>query len=84
MNKILKKASWTLFNQLSIRNGMCLWSLNGIILLEKSNNNNNINTNKILVSYDIIKIVKLTILLQGFSGHLLCAVRLLLRRPRFV
>ena len=59
-----------------------------IILLEKSNNNNNnnnnINTNKILVSYDIIKIVKLTILLQGFSGHLLCAVRLLLRQPRFV
>ena len=63
---------------------MCLWALNGIFLLEKSNNNNNINTNKILVSYDIIKIVKLTILLQGFSGHLLCAVRLLLRQPRFV
>lgn len=59
-------------------------SLNAVILLEKSNNNNNINTNKILVSYDIIRIVKLTILLQGFSGHLLCAVRPLLRQPRFV
>jgi hypothetical protein len=51
-------------------------------LLEKSNNN--VNTNKILVSHNIIKIVKLTILLQGFSGHLLCAVRLLPHQPRFV
>jgi hypothetical protein len=61
---------------------MSLWALNGIFLLEKSNNN--VKTNRILVSYDIIKIVKLTILLQGFSGHLLYAVRLLLRQPRFV
>jgi hypothetical protein len=52
------------------------------LLEEKSNNN--VNTNKILVSYNITKIVRLTILLQGFSGHLLCAVRLLLRQPRFV
>jgi hypothetical protein len=57
-------------------------SVSGIFLLEKSNNN--VNTKKILVSYNITKIVKLTILLQGFSGHLLCAVRLLLRQPRFV
>jgi hypothetical protein len=57
-------------------------SVSGIFLLEKSNNN--VNTNKILVSHNITKIVKLTILLQGFSGHLLCAVRLLLRQPRFV
>jgi hypothetical protein len=52
-------------------------------LFEKSNNNN-VKTNKRLVSYNIIKIVKLTILLQGFSGHLLCAVRLLPHQPRFV
>jgi hypothetical protein len=62
---------------------MCLWALNGIFLFEKSNNNN-VKTNKRLVSYNIIKIVKLTILPQGFSGHLLCAVRLLLHQPGFV
>ena len=56
--------------------------LNGIVLLEKSNNN--VNINKILVSHNITKIVKLTILLQGFSGHPLCAVRLLPHQPRFV
>lgn len=52
------------------------------ILLEKSNNY--VKTNKILVGYYITRIVILTILLQGFSEHLLCAVRLLLRQPRFV
>lgn len=52
------------------------------ILLEKSNNN--VKANRILVNYNITRIVILTILLQGFSEHLLCAVRLLLRQPRFV
>jgi hypothetical protein len=39
---------------------------------------------KKLVSYNTIKITKAIILLQGFSEHLLCAARLLLRQPRFV
>lgn len=52
------------------------------ILLEKSNNY--VKTNKILVGYYITRIVILTTLLQGFLEHLLCAVRLLLRQPRFV
>ena len=54
----------------------------GTFLLEKSNNN--VKTNKIIVSYNITKFVGLIILLQGFLGHLLCAARLLLRQPRFV
>jgi hypothetical protein len=53
------------------------------ISLLKLNNDNNINTNKKLVIYSTIKI-EVIILLQGFSEHLLCAARLLLRQPRFV
>lgn len=72
-----------LFNQLSVTDGKSVFSLKRICLL-KLNNDNIVNTNKKLVSYNTIKIAKLIILLQGFSEHLLYAVRPLLRQPRFV